>query len=185
MSWTIHTFSNLETSVSCRTSVRCFAQVQVDVSCSSFIHQRSNPVVEGHQICQAQFALSEAMLVVTSLFSMWRSMVSRRINSMILPGTVVRLTGLQFPASSFFPFLKMRVMFPLFQSVGTSLDYHDFSNRMDSGLATSSTSSLGTRRCIYQVPWTCAPSGSLDGLEPDLLLWWVVLHSPSPCLCLL
>ncbi|KAK4813652.1 hypothetical protein QYF61_014951 [Mycteria americana] len=41
-------------------SVKCFAQVQADdISCSSLIHQRCNAVVEGHQICQAQFALSE------------------------------------------------------------------------------------------------------------------------------
>uniref|UniRef100_A0A672UMC7 Uncharacterized protein n=1 Tax=Strigops habroptila TaxID=2489341 RepID=A0A672UMC7_STRHB len=30
----------------------------------------------------------------------------------------------------------------------------------------------------HQVPWTCAPSSSLDILEPDLLLEQVVLHSP-------
>ena len=48
-------------------SDKCFAQVKVDdISCSSLIHQCCNPAVEGHQICQAQFALSEAMLVVTS-----------------------------------------------------------------------------------------------------------------------
>ena len=47
--------------------VKSCAQVQVgDVSCSSLIHQCSNPVVEGCQICQAQFACSEAMLAVTS-----------------------------------------------------------------------------------------------------------------------
>ena len=34
-------------------SVICFAQVQVDdIHCSSLIHQHSNPIVEGHQICQ-------------------------------------------------------------------------------------------------------------------------------------
>lgn len=27
----------------------------------------------------------------------------------------------------------------------------------------------------HQVPWTCGPSGSLPGSEPDLPLWWVVL----------
>ena len=48
-------------------SVRCFAQVQAgDISCSSLIHQCCNPIVEGHQICQAPFALSEALLAVTS-----------------------------------------------------------------------------------------------------------------------
>ena len=48
-------------------SVKCFAQVQLDnVSYSSLIDQNSNPVVEGHQICQAQFAPSETMLAVTN-----------------------------------------------------------------------------------------------------------------------
>ena len=47
--------------------VKCFAQVQVDdLSCSFLVHQHSKPVIEGQQICQAQFALSEAMLTVTS-----------------------------------------------------------------------------------------------------------------------
>ena len=46
--------------------VKCFAKVQVDdICCSSYIHQHCNAVVEGHHICQAWFALSEAMLAVT------------------------------------------------------------------------------------------------------------------------
>uniref|UniRef100_A0A663DJS2 Zinc finger matrin-type 1 n=1 Tax=Aquila chrysaetos chrysaetos TaxID=223781 RepID=A0A663DJS2_AQUCH len=50
-----------------RDSAKSFAQVQVaDVHCSSLIHQRCHPVRGGHQICQARFALSEAMLAVTS-----------------------------------------------------------------------------------------------------------------------
>jgi len=32
----------------------------------------------------------------------------------------------------------------------------------------------------HQVSWTCAPSGSLDGLEPDLLPQWVFLHFLVP-----
>ena len=48
-------------------SVKWFSQVRVDdVSYSSLIHQCSNPIIEDHQICQAQFALSEAMLAVTN-----------------------------------------------------------------------------------------------------------------------
>ena len=84
-----------------RDSVKCFAQVQAgdiscsaqvqagDVSCSSLIHQRSNPIIDSHEICQARFALSEAVLAVTShlLFFMCLTIVSRRIRSMILPGT--------------------------------------------------------------------------------------------------
>lgn len=44
---------------------------------------------------------------------------------MIYPGTEVRLTGQQFPVSSFLPFLKMGAMFPFFQSLGTSPDCSD------------------------------------------------------------
>ena len=48
-------------------SVKCFAQVQVDdVSCSSLIHHCYNSVAGGYQICEAQFALSEAMLADTN-----------------------------------------------------------------------------------------------------------------------
>ena len=48
----------------------CFAQVQVDdISCFPLIHQRCNPVMEEHQICQALFSLSKAMLAVTSHLS--------------------------------------------------------------------------------------------------------------------
>ena len=46
-------------------SVKCFAQIQLgDGSSSSFIHCLCNSM-EGHQICQALFALSEAMLAFT------------------------------------------------------------------------------------------------------------------------
>jgi len=46
-------------------SVKRFAQVQADdVTCSSLIHQCCNSVVAGHQICQARFALSEALFAV-------------------------------------------------------------------------------------------------------------------------
>ena len=48
-------------------SVKCFAPVQVDdISCSSLIHQHGNLIIEGYQICQVLFVLSEAMWVVTS-----------------------------------------------------------------------------------------------------------------------
>ena len=44
-------------------SVKCLAQVHVDdVSCPSFVHQHCNPIIQGYQVGQAQFALGEAML---------------------------------------------------------------------------------------------------------------------------
>lgn len=46
-------------------SDKCFAQVQLDdASCSPIIHQFCNPVVGGHQICQARFFLSNTKLAV-------------------------------------------------------------------------------------------------------------------------
>jgi len=47
------------------------------------------------------------LLHVTSLSAVCLSIASRRICSTIFPGTEVRLTGQQFPESSFLPFLKM------------------------------------------------------------------------------
>jgi len=55
-----------------RGSVKCFAQVQADdSSCSSLVHQRSNPISEGHRVYQAQFALREATLAVTNHLSVF------------------------------------------------------------------------------------------------------------------
>lgn len=48
-------------------SIEYFTQLQVEgIRCSFFIHQYCNPVIEGHQIWQAWFALTEAMLAVTN-----------------------------------------------------------------------------------------------------------------------
>lgn len=88
---------------------------------------------------------------ITSIFSTCLSIFSRSICSVILLCTQVRLIGLQLPGSSFTPFLKMMVTF-FFQSVDTSLDFHDFSNIMDGGLATSSASSLRIFGCISSCP---------------------------------
>lgn len=78
---------------------------------------------------------------MASLFSMCLSTDSRKICFLIFSGTKVRLTGLQFLRSFFFPLFKMGVMFSLFHFVGTSPDWHNFSSMMDSGLA------------FHQVPW--------------------------------
>ncbi|GAB0189266.1 mitochondrial enolase superfamily member 1 [Grus japonensis] len=48
-------------------SIKCFTRVQVDdISCSALIYQQCNAIIEGHHVCQARFALSEAMLAVTN-----------------------------------------------------------------------------------------------------------------------
>lgn len=50
-------------------SVKCFPQIQVDyISCSFLIDKHFNPILEGHQIYQAGFAFSRAMLDVTITF---------------------------------------------------------------------------------------------------------------------
>ena len=56
---------------------------------------------------------------------------------MIFLGTEMRFAGLEFPGSSFLPFLYTAVMFAFFQSPGTSPDSQDFSNTMESGSATA------------------------------------------------
>lgn len=62
----------------------------------------------------------------------------------------------------------MEVMFPLFQLGGTSSDCHSFLNMMDCDLAISFAGSLRKPMDVSdQVLQTWAPSGSLDGFEPD------------------
>ena len=70
-----------------------------------------------------------------------------------------------------FPFFKMGVIFPLFQSVGTSPDCHDLWNMMDSGLATSSTSSLRIHGWIS--------SGPIDLCTFMFLKWSQICSSPT------
>lgn len=76
-------------------------------------------------------------------------------------------------------FLKIRLIFPLPQSMATSLDYHDFSNMMDSALATLST------RCLRICPWI---SLGLIHLCPfRYLRWswtWSFATSDSPFGCI-
>lgn len=73
---------------------------------------------------------------------------------MILSGTQVRTDMTIVPWVFFFSLLKMRVMFPLFPLLGTSLHCDDFSNMTDSALVTLSASSFRTYGCIS--------SGALD-----------------------
>ena len=58
---------------------------------------------------------------ITSLSRMSLNIASRRICSMIFPGTDIRLTSVQFPRSSFLSSLKMGVMFsPIFKHKQTN-----------------------------------------------------------------
>ncbi|PKU37342.1 hypothetical protein llap_12357 [Limosa lapponica baueri] len=64
--------------------------------------------------------------LITWVSFMSRIMALRMICSMAFPGTKVRLTGLEFPGSSFRPFLWMGVTFARRQSAGTSPVCQDF-----------------------------------------------------------
>lgn len=99
--------------------------------------------------------------------------ISRRFCSIILPGTEVDWPVCSSLGLPNFPSQKyMDVLFSVFQFLGTSIwNYHNFSNTMASGLATSSPSSLRAHGCISSYPM---------GLEPDLLRR-MVLHFPNPC----
>lgn len=55
-----------------------------------------------------------------------------------------------FPRFSFLPFLKMGVMLPFSQSLGILPDSHDFSNMMESALATISVSSPIPGMCVIR-----------------------------------
>lgn len=148
-----------------------------------------SPSQKTSKIDRHEFPLVKPCWLLPTTFSFF--IVSRMICPMIFPGTEVRLNSYCFPQSSLFSFLKMRVMFLLFLSVGTSLYCHDFSNMMDSYLATSSTGSFwirgyissGTMDASHQLLRTCVPSDFLNYLRPGLHLQWkVLIHFPSPCL---
>lgn len=112
------------------------------------------------------------------------SMLSRRLCPMILPKVTCSSLGLSgFPWVSLGFSFKNRDFFHLFQSVGTLLVCQP-QMWWTVVYPLYLTVPSGPLHSSHHVPWTCAFSGSLDGLRPDLLLKWVVLHSPRSCLCL-
>lgn len=124
------------------------------------------------QVCWAQLALSGALLAVTQSLPYFPCILAQ-FPGESSPWSCQAQGETNWPVFTqvFLVFLfKNEVIFPFSKSVGTSLDCHDFSNTMDSGLTTSSTGSLMTHRFISSVPWTCIPSGSLDSLTPGFLL---------------
>lgn len=56
-----------------------------------------------------------------------------------------------FPGFSLLSFLKM-MLFPFFQSLGTSPDSHGFLNMMESNLKTTLTNSFNILGCLVSVP---------------------------------
>lgn len=69
----------------------------------------------------------------------------------------------------------MRLMFLFFQPVGTSSDCQNFSSVRGSDLRSLLAGALRPMGGSCWAPWTCAISGSLDGLEPALCLQWADL----------
>lgn len=90
-------------------------------------------MIEIDWLGQAGLALVKPcwLSLITSLSSMSLSIASRRIYYMTFAGTEVRLTGQEFPGSSFLPFSKMGAVFLFIQAPRTSPDCHDFSNTME------------------------------------------------------
>lgn len=106
-------------------SVECLALVHVDdLSCPFLIHQCSNLVAEGHSFFRHDFHTGNPCwpLPANSLFAMSLNVIFRRTFFMTLPSTDVRLTGLQFPGSSLFPFIQKGVLFHFLQSALASQD---------------------------------------------------------------
>jgi len=88
---------------------------------SSLIHCCSDAIKESHGLArQALPLVKPCSLCYATPSSMCHSTVFKRSCSMIFPSTEVRLTGQQFPASSFLSFLKRGAMQPFFQLPGTS-----------------------------------------------------------------
>ena len=76
--------------------IKSLTEAKVDaISCSSLIHQNSHSIIEGYKVGQACFSLGETLLAVsnpTTVSSMCLDIASRKICSIIIPGTEVRLT---------------------------------------------------------------------------------------------
>lgn len=119
-----------------------------------------------------------------SLFTSFSThMDSRRICSMILSGTEVKLAYNSF-RPSLYPFSKVWVVLFLFQSMENSPDCKDYSNMQMVALPLPLPVLSGPSDASYQVPRTCTSPGSLDSLRTDPLLHQMVLHYPCPWFCL-
>lgn len=106
------------------------------------------------------------------------STTARRISFMNLAGTKVTVTGLYLPSSSFLLFL-----FPLFQSVGVLLNCHDFSNMMESALATSPV--FYPQMCLIRSPRLIHPQlpVTVSNLIPSYCGQFLILPIPVFAFC--
>jgi len=111
------------------------------------LHHRTPPEWWG-MICPTEKSCWLSQITSTSHICL--NIFSWRNSSLIFPGTDVRLTSLW--GCSFLPFLNGRVMPSLFQSQGALPDSHNFSNMMESGLATTSASSFRSLECMSSGP---------------------------------
>lgn len=87
---------------------------------------------------------------------------------------------LSFPGSSFKPFLQVDSTLAVFQYSGTSGNLHDFSEIMESGLATVSGSSLITLSSRCQGLLICRAQAPIIVQAPILPSWTVGLCSHQP-----
>lgn len=119
-------------------------------------------IVEGDQVCQAQFAPHESMLAFPNMCFIWLVIAPWEFAS--LPSW--RLKHDWWVCSFLDPFLSLcwgdRVIFAFFQSSGTYPSLHKYSKIMESGLTTTSASFLNTLAWILFGPINLQGSGSFN-----------------------
>lgn len=127
-------------------------------------------ITEGHQVGQAHFAFSKAVLAAMHhvLLLCCLSISSRRTYFTIFPGSEIRLIHVQFPSSPFLSIFKRETVISSFQSPGTLPCHHNFSGMMDRGFAKTSVTSLRNLGCVSTGP-------------TDFSAWWGTskLQNPS------
>lgn len=131
--------------------VKGFTEFQIDdISCpffcppiqSSVSLQKATRLMRHDLLWVKLWGLSR----ITSLSCMLFIVSSGWVWFIIFWGSDMRLAGIQFSPCSFLHFLQIRVMFPFLQLQRTLLVVHDFSNMIESGLATTSAHFLRTLR---------------------------------------
>jgi len=121
---------------------------------SSLVHWHSDIIIKSNRADQAGPEPVKPCWLshITSLFSMYLSIASRRICTMLFPGTEARLTVSSSLSHPFCPSWKWVLSHCFFQSPWTSSDCHDFSNVIKNGLETKSANSLRILGCISLEP---------------------------------
>ena len=149
-------------------SIHSLAEVKVgDIHCSPPIYPAADAIIEGNEDGQAQFPLVESMLTTPHNLLVFRLLGDGIQNK--LSQHLSRDRGeTDWPVVSrilLLALLKTEVTLAILQSSGPSPVLHDLSKMIESGLAVTSASSLGTHGCI--------PSGPKDlcALIPPRCSW--------------